>query len=100
MLDEKSIEKKLRLQVEVFNVYMNGKHYLEAALTADWMSRFAMFVELEEDKKIELFGTRQTDEPIEGLLNEERRLKAEEWCVMKGGYEKTRHTYQNVQRLR
>lgn len=99
MLTEGQIEKKLYERVGYFYHYMGRKQYLEAALCVDWMHRIAQFIDLPEEKRIELFGNRDEDNPVEGLIREESALKAEEWCVCKGGYDVTRHTYQNVQRL-
>lgn len=100
MLTEEQIEKKLYDQSAMFMHHMKRKEYLEAALCVDWAVMVARFVELDEHKKAELFGDLQADEPVEGLINEELYLKACEWCIFKGGYAVTRHTYQNVQKLR
>lgn len=100
MLSEKQIEDKLYEQAGLFKHYFARKEYLRAALCVDWTRMVALFVELEEGKRVELFGDRQPDEPIEGLINEERYLKACEWCICKGGYAYTRHTLENVQSLR
>lgn len=99
MLSEKEIEKKLFEQAEMFNHYFRRREYLMAALCADWAAMVAQFVGLEEAKMIELFGDRQPDEPIIGLIREDKRIKAEDWCIFEGGYAVSRHTYQNVQRL-
>lgn len=99
MLSEKQIEKKLFDQAQMFTHHLKRKNYLNAALCVDWAQKVALFVELDEKKKTELFGDRQADEPKEGLINEERYLKACEWCIL-NGYEKTRRTYQQVQKMR
>lgn len=99
MLTERQIEKKLYDQPGMFRHHMSRKNYLNAALCVDRAQMVARFVGLEEQKKAELFGDRQADEPKEGLINEERYLKACEWCIFHG-YEKTRRTYQQVQKLR
>ena len=99
MLTERQIEKKLYDQPGMFRHHMSRKNYLNAALCVDWAKKVAMFVELEEQKKAELFGDKQPDVPVEGLINEERYLKACEWCIIHG-YAITRRTYQQVQRMR
>ena len=100
MLTEAQIEKKLFEQAEMFMHHMKRKEYVDAALCVDWAAMVSRFVELDEQKKAELFGNRQADETVDGLINEELYLKACEWCIFKGGYAVTRHTYQNVQKLR
>lgn len=99
MLNEAQIEKKLFDQAGYFDHHFRRKEYLEASLCADWAEMTAMFIGLEESKKVELFGTRQTDPPVEGLIREEKRMKADEWCIFRGGYAYSRHTYQNVMKL-
>lgn len=76
MLTEKQIEKKLFEQPDMFIHHLRRKDYLNAALCVDWAQRVAMFVKLDEQKKAELFGDKQPDVPVEGLINEERYLKA------------------------
>lgn len=100
MLNEKQIEKKLYDQVDMFMHYIRRKDYLEAALCVDDAKRIALFIELEEDKMVELFGDRKSEQQIEGLFSEEWYMKACEWCIFKGGYAESRHTYQNVQKMR
>lgn len=100
MLTEAQIESKLYDQAGMFVHHMKRKAYLQAALCVDYAQMVALFVELDEHKKAEIFGDRQPDEPIAGLINEEIYLKACEWCILKGGYAHSRHTYQNVQKMR
>lgn len=100
MLTEKEIEKKLYDQPDMFRHHLSRKDNLNAALCVDWMRQVALFVELDEERRAELFGDRQPDVPVEGLINEEWYLKACEWCIFKGGYAATRRTYQNVQKMR
>lgn len=100
MLSEKQIEDRLYEQANLFRHHFDQKEYLKAALCVDWARMAALFVELEEGKMAELFGDRQSDELVEGLINEEYYLKACEWCIFKGGYAYTRHTLKNVQSLK
>lgn len=99
MLSEKELEKKLFEQAEWFDHYISRKEYLQAALCADWAAMIALFCGADEELMVRLFGTRQTDEPIEGLIRADRRMKADEWCIYKGGYAHSKHTYQNVMTL-
>lgn len=99
MLTEKEITKKLYEQADLFDHYMRRREYLNAALCADWAAMVALFVEMDEDKMTELFGDRQPDEPVEGLIREDKRMIADEWCIFKGGYPVSKHTYQIVQQL-
>lgn len=100
MLNERQIEKKLFEQAEMFRHHMRRKDYLSAALCVDWAADVALFIGLDEDSKTELFGSREDpDNPIEGLIREEEYMKACHWCIFKGGYEHSRHTYQNIRKL-
>lgn len=98
MLTEKEIEQKLYEQAEIFRHYYMRKEYLEAELCREWAGMVALFIGWEEEKMTELFGTRQQDEPIDGLIREEYYIKAMDWCVTHG-YNISSHTYQNVQKL-
>lgn len=98
MLNEKEIRDKLYDQPAMFRHHMSRKAYLNAALCADWAKMTALFVGLSEKDNVELFGDRQPDEPIEGLLREEEHIKASWWCVLHG-YADSIHTYQAIQRM-
>lgn len=98
MLSEKEIRDKLYDQAGIFKHHIRRQDYLAAALCADWAAMVALFVGLDEKNMAELFGDRQPEEPIEGLIEEEWRIKAEWWCIMHG-YAHSHHTYQNVMRL-
>lgn len=100
MLSITEIEKKLYDQADMFRHYIRREEYLEAALCADNAKLVALFIGLEDDKMRELFGDRQPEQPVEGLFHEEWYLKACEWCIFRGGYAVTRHTYQNVNKNR
>lgn len=82
----------------MFKHFFYRKEYLKAALCHDWAVIVALFIDLEEDKHNELFGTRQPDVPVEGIMKEEYYIKALDWCVFHG-YAQSIHTYQNVQTL-
>ncbi len=97
MLNEEDIIGKLYDQAEIFKHHMRRKEYLEAALCVDTASMIAHKLEIPEDIRREIFGDRQLDEPVPGLIDEEAYLKACEWCIFHG-YSHTRHTYENVMR--
>ena len=99
MLEGKEIVDRLFDLAQMFRHYMRRKEYLEAALCVDWMKTAALFIGLDEDTMAELFGSRQDEErPVKGVVDEDIYLKACEWCICHG-YENSRRTYQNVQRL-
>lgn len=100
MLNEAQIEKKLYEQADMFRHHMRRKEYLPAALCVDCARMVALFIGLETGKTAELFGDRQKEPLVEGVINEEWYMKACEWCIFRGGYAVTRHTYQNVQKMR
>ena len=89
---------KLNEQAGMFRHYFIRKEYVKAALCREWAGMVSLFVDWDGDRHNELFGTRQPDEPIEGLIKEEYYIKALDWCVFHG-YAQTIHTYQNVQTL-
>lgn len=98
MLTEQEIVKKLYDQAAMFDHHYRRREYLQAALCADQAAQVALFVRLDGDRMAELFGSRQSDEPVEGLIREDKRIKAGDWCTYHG-YARTRHTYRNVQLL-
>ena len=81
MLSENEILKKLYEQPKIFYEHMAKKEYAQASYCAQTARAIAVFIELNEEQLIELFGTRQYDEPIEGLFREESVMKADEWCI-------------------
>lgn len=99
MLTELQIEKKLYEQTDIFKHHMRRKEYLEAALCVDRAAMTASFVELDEPKVKELFGDREPDEPVDGLISEQAYIKACDWCTFEGGYATRRLTYQNVRKI-
>lgn len=77
MLTQEEIIKKLYEQPNKFYKEFFQKHYGAASLTAFAARIVANFVELDEEKMIELFGTRQADKPIEGLIKEDDAIMAD-----------------------
>lgn len=53
------------------------------------------FMEFTDEESATMFGTRQTDEPIEGLIKEEKRLKAQ-LEAMKAGFDSQKMKYAEV----
>ena len=97
MLNEKQIEQKMYEQAEMFRHHIRRKDYLSAALCVDWARDVALFVGLDEKSMEELFGSRQDlERPVVGLIKEDEYQKACAWCIFEGGYEYSRHTYQNI----
>lgn len=86
---------KLYLQAKIFKHHMIKKEYLDAALCADHASIIANIAKVDEKIIQEIFGDRQPEVPIEGLINEDQYIKAAWWCVM-NGYEYTRFTYETA----
>ena len=82
MLSEKEIIQKLYEQVDVFYKAMSRKEYAKAAFTHYICECVALFCEVPEEIKVELFGTRQTEKPVEGLMPEKLVLKANDQLVI------------------
>lgn len=95
MLESREILSRMYDHAAVFKGCMARKDYLRAALCADSASEVALFISLDEKYRKEIFGDRQADEPVPGLIDEEQYLKACEWCIMHG-YEKSRSTLENI----
>lgn len=70
---------------------------MEAKLIREKTGIVAVFVETQEPLMNELFGTRQTEEPMEGLFNEEKCIKAG-FESIKRGFDMQRMTYADVMR--
>lgn len=84
MLESREIEKKLYDMAAIFKVHMRAKRYSQAKYVYDRARDLAVSVELEEEKRAELFGRRGERGVIlrEGLFNEELVQKAFlETCV-------------------
>lgn len=98
MLSEKELLDKLYTTPEIFRYHRKRKDYLSAALCADWAYMVADYIGVDAQVITELFGDRQQDEPIEGLISEEQRISASWWCVMHG-YPQTLHTLPNIRQI-
>lgn len=95
MIKDTDLVKKLRLQADVFRHHFNRKEYIEAKMVREIAGMVALFIEVPEDLKMELFGDRQGDEPVEGLFNEEKCIKAG-FESIKRGFDMQRMTYEDV----
>ena len=58
----------------------------------------AVFTEVPEAVMDELFGSRQGEEPVEGLFNEEKCIRAGFECI-KAGFDLQEMTYEDVMGL-
>ena len=84
MLDSRGIERKIYDLAAVFHAHMKAKRYAQAKYCYDKARSLAVEVELEQEKKEELFGIRGERGVIikEGLFKVEMVMKAyEETCV-------------------
>lgn len=84
MLDSRGIEQKLYDLAAVFQVHMKAKRYAQAKYCYDNARGLAVDVELEQEKKEQLFGIRGNRGEIlkEGLFKEEMVMKAYlETCI-------------------
>lgn len=98
MIKDTDLVKKLRLQADVFRHHFNRKEYIEAKMVREIAGTVALFIEAPEDFKIELFGDRQGDEPVEGLFDEEKCIKAG-FESIKRGFDMQRMTYEDAMAL-
>lgn len=83
---------------EEFRRHFMAGEYCKAASDHEEAVRVSAFIEIGPEARTRLLMRFDPEEPIEGLIEEEWRIKAEWWCIMHG-YAHSRHTYQNVMRL-
>ena len=95
MLNREQIIKKLYDQAEIFKDCMMKKEYLKAVLCADRASMVAMCLDVGDDIRTELFGVRDKENPVTGLIDEQQYIKAMDWCIYHG-FSYTVHTFENV----
>ena len=84
MLDSRGIEQKIFNLAAVFNAHMKAKRYAQAKYCYDKARSLAVDVELEQEKKDQLFGISGNRGEVikEGLFKEELVMKAFfETCV-------------------
>ena len=95
MLDEDQITKKLYDQAGIFKEHMMRKEYLEAVLCADRVSMAILCLDTDESIQKEIFGKRDKNNPVTGLIDEGQYIKALDWCIYHG-FHHTVHTFENV----
>ena len=95
MLNEDQIIKKLYDQAGLFKEHMMRKEYLEAVLCADRVSMVILCLDVDESIRKEIFGERDKDHPVIGLIDEQQYIKALDWCIYHG-FSQTVHTFENV----
>ncbi len=83
MLTEEQIKWRLRDQSDQFVRAMRNKNYAGAKRMYEDARAVAVLCELDEKTRIELFGTRQGEEPVEGLFKEELVQKAYEMVAVR-----------------
>lgn len=87
MLKAEDIRKHLYDSAEVFKIHCRQQAWASAKETYDTTSAIAVFVELEEEDLIKLFGSRaytEDDPPVQGLFPEELVDKAYRECIKRG----------------
>lgn len=81
MIKDEEIAGKLRKKAEVFNKHFRNKDFLQAKFTREAAGMVAVFTEMPETDRIELFGLRNKDNQIEGLFDTEKCIRAGFECI-------------------
>lgn len=87
MLTAKEIKDKLFRSAEEFNYHIRERHWSQAKRVYDTAVNVAVFVCLDEEDKIKLFGSRaynDTTPPTSGLFAESKVQRAYYECSVKG----------------
>lgn len=95
MIQDADLKSKLILQADIFQHHYRKKEYAEAKLIRERAGIVAVFIWLPEKERTELFGDRQGDEPVEGLFDEEKCIKAG-FESIKRGFDMQSMTYEDV----
>ena len=82
MLSNEEIIERLYEQPDKFMKAISRKEYARAAFIHYIAECVALFCDVPERVRIELFGTRQTEEPVDGLFPEELVLRANDQMVL------------------
>lgn len=82
MLSNEEIIERLYEQPDKFMKAISKKEYARAAFIHYIAECVALFCDVPESVRTELFGTRQTDEPVEGLFPEELVLRANDQMIL------------------
>ncbi len=73
--------KKLLQLPEQFDKAYSERRWATAKYIYDTAIRIAEFMDVSEDIKLKLFGSKQSDEPVEGLFEEYKVLKVYDACI-------------------
>jgi hypothetical protein len=95
MLNEDQIIKKLYNQAGIFKEHMMRKEYPEAVLCADRVSMVILRLDADERIRKEIFGERDKNNPVTGLIDEGQYIKALDWCIYHG-FHYAVHMFENV----
>ena len=95
MLNEDQIIKKLYDQAGIFKEHMMRKEYPVAVLCADRVSMAILCLDVDESIRKEIFGERDKNNPVTGLIDEQQYIKALDWCIYHG-FHYTVHTFESV----
>ena len=82
MLNNEEIIKRLYEQPDKFMKAMSRKEYAKAAFTEYIAECVCLFCEVPENVKVELFGDRHCDPPIDGLFPEHLVIKANDQMIL------------------
>lgn len=80
MLTGQEIEQKIFSLADQFKRHMSRKEYAQAKHCYDTAMTVSLFVGLEAEKKLELFGSRQEEPAMEGIFKEKDVQKAVYEC--------------------
>lgn len=83
MLTPEQIERGIYDLAEQFQGHMRRKEYAQAKHCYEKALTVALFVRLDPEKQLELFGTRKQDPPAEGLFGETDVQKAVYECSIR-----------------
>jgi len=95
MLEEDQIIKVLYDMAGTFKKLMMEKEYMKAVLCADEVATAIMCLNVDESIRKEIFGERDKNNPVIGLIDEGQYIKALDWCIYHG-FSQTVHTFENV----
>lgn len=76
MLTTAEIERDLFDLPEQFKICMKSKDYPKAKHIYDTAVTVALFVRMDQEQQVKLFGSRQQDPPVEGMFRETDVQKA------------------------
>lgn len=83
MLSAAEIERDIFDLAEQFRGHMRRKEYAQAKYCYERALTVSLFVQLEPEKCLELFGSRQQDPPVEGLFKERDVEKVRYECCVR-----------------